>query len=163
MTSTTLINALIGLALVTWICSRQLRWRAADPAKMFKLPIVLGIVGLVSMSREATTIKPIDVAVLGVSAVLALASGAVMGRIARFRPSPTDSRTVETRTGWAGVGIWAALIAVRVIIDVIGHRMGSEMAVATGSILLVLAINRIAGALVISARLPHRVPAMAGR
>ncbi|MBU2667150.1 hypothetical protein KOI35_26945 [Actinoplanes bogorensis] len=163
MTSTTLINALIGLALVAWICSRQLRWRAADPTRMFKLPIVLGIAGLVSMSQQFTTIKPIDVAVLGVSAVLALASGTVMGRIARFRPSPVDPRAVETRTGWAGVGIWAGLIAVRVLIDVIGHQMGSEMAVATGSILLVLALNRIASALVISARLPHRTPAMAGR
>ncbi|MEV4347669.1 hypothetical protein AB0J83_24705 [Actinoplanes sp. NPDC049596] len=163
MTSSTLTNALIGLALVAWICSRQLRWRAVDPGRMFKLPIVLGVVGVVSMAQQSTTIKPIDVAVLGVSAVLALASGTVMGRIARFRPSPLVPGAVETRTGGAGVGIWLGLIAARVVIDVIGARLGSEMAVATGAILLVLALNRIAGALVISARLSHRSPAMAGR
>ncbi|AGL18738.1 hypothetical protein [Actinoplanes sp. N902-109] len=98
---------------------------------------------------------------LGVSAVAALISGTVMGRIARFRPSPADPRRVETRTGWAGAGVLAGLIAVRIVVDVVGARMGSTMAVATGAVLLMLALNRLAGALVISARpaRPEPVPA----
>jgi hypothetical protein len=86
-----------------------------------------------------------------------------MGRIARFRTSPADPRLTESRTGWIGVAIWLGLIVIRVGLDVAGHRLGSDIAVSTGSILLVLALNRVASALVVSARLPRRSLAAAGR
>jgi len=163
MTSSTLTDLLIGLALIVYICSKQLSWRPVDPARMWKLPLILGVVGIISMAKQTTTVHPIDVVILGLSAVFALASGAVMGRIARFRPSPTDPRLVESRTGWVGVGIWFGLILVRVALDVAGHRMGSDLAVSTGTILLVLALNRAASAVVVSARQPRRAAVMAGR
>ncbi|GIM90996.1 hypothetical protein [Paractinoplanes toevensis] len=158
----TSINLLLGLALIVYICSKQLTWRPVDPARMFKLPLILGVVGVVSLSKEAATIHPVDVVILGLSAVLAVISGALMGRIARFRRSPADPRVVETRTGALGIAIWIGLIAVRVVLDVAGHRMGSDLAVSTGSILLVLALNRATSALVVSARQPRRDFAMAG-
>jgi hypothetical protein len=158
----TSINLLLGLALIGYICSKQLTWRPVDPARMFKLPLILGIAGVVSLAQQATTIHPIDVVILGLSAVLAVVSGALMGRIARFRPSPSDPHVVESRTGALGIAIWIGLIAVRVVLDVAGHRMGSDLAVSTGSILLVLAVNRATSALVVSARQPRRVFAMAG-
>ncbi|MFD0516710.1 hypothetical protein [Paractinoplanes durhamensis] len=157
------INVLLGLALVAYICSKQLRWRAVDPAQMFKLPIILGVAGVLSIAGQHVTIHPVDVVILGLSALMAVASGALMGRIARFRMSPTVPGTVESRTGGAGIAIWIGLILVRVALDVAGHRMGSDLAVSTGSILLVLAINRATSALVVSARQPHRALAMAGR
>ncbi|GIF21738.1 hypothetical protein BJ973_004814 [Actinoplanes tereljensis] len=159
----TSINLLLGLALVVYICSKQLTWRPVNPAQMFKLPLILGVIGVVSLSHQATTIHPIDAVILGLSAVMAVVSGALMGRITRFRPSPADPRLVESRTGGLGVAIWIGLIAVRVVLDVAGHRMGSDLAVSTGSILLVLAINRATSALVISARQPHAALAMAGK
>jgi len=163
MTTSTLINLVIGLGLIAYICSRQLSWRLVDPARMWKLPIVLGVVGAVSVAKQTTAIHPVDVVILGLSAVFALASGTIMGRIARFRPSPANPGMVESRTGWLGVAIWIGLIAVRVALDVAGHRMGSEVAVSTGTILLVLALNRAASALVVSARQPRRSVAMAGK
>jgi len=163
MTSSTLIDLLIGLVLVTYICSKQLRWRPVDPSRMWRLPLILGAVGIVSVARQTTTIHPVDVVILGLSAAFALASGALMGRIARFRPSPTTPGLIESRTGWVGAGIWIGLIVVRVVLDVAGHRMGSDLAVSTGTILLVLALNRAAGALVVSARQARRGYALAGR
>ena len=163
MTSSTLIDLGIGLVLIAYICSKQLSWRPVDPARMWKLPIILGAVGVVSVAKQTTTIHPVDVVLLGLSAVFALASGTIMGRIARFRPSPTTPGMIESRTGWLGVGIWIALIAVRVTLDVAGHRMGSDLAVSNGTILLVLALNRAASAVVVTARQPRRTPQMAGR
>jgi hypothetical protein len=49
---------------------------------------------------------------------------------------------------------------VRVALAAIGHRLGSGLAVSTGSILLFLAINRLGRALVLSA---HSDLAAAGR
>jgi hypothetical protein len=163
MTTTTLINFGIGLVLIAYICSKQLSWRPVDPARMWKLPLILGVAGVVSIAQQTTTIHPVDAVILGLSAVFALVSGTLMGRIARFRPSPTRPGTTESRTGPLGVGIWLGLVAVRVALDFAGHRMGSDLAISTGSILLVLALNRTASALVVTARQPRRRFAMAGR
>ncbi|MEU4236061.1 hypothetical protein [Actinoplanes sp. NPDC026619] len=158
-----LTDLLLGLAVIAYICSKQLSWRPVDPASMFKLPLILGAAGVISLARQTTEIHPIDVVILGLSAVFALASGTLMGRIARFRESPTKPGLVESRTGGLGVAIWVGLVLVRVALDLAGHAMGSDLAVSTGSILLVLALNRIASALVVSARQPRRTFAMAGR
>jgi hypothetical protein len=163
MTSSTLLDLALGLAVVGWLCAKQLSWRPVDPARMWKLPLVLGVAGVFTVARQTTTIHVIDAVILGLSAAVAVASGALMGRIARFRPSPADPRLVESRTGWLGVGIWVVLIAIRVALDVAGHRMGSAVAVSTGTILLVLALNRAASALVLTARQPRRTFATAGR
>ena len=163
MTSSTLTDLLIGLAVVVYLCSRQLRWRPVDGARMWKMPFILGAAGVISIARQNTAFHPVDVAILGLSAVFALISGALMGRIARFRPSPSDPSLVESRTGALVIVIWIGLIAVRVALDVAGHRLGSDLAVSTGSILLVLALNRAASAVVVSARQPHRGYALAGK
>jgi hypothetical protein len=157
------INVLIALAVVVYLCSKQLTWRPVDPSRMWKLPLVLGVAGVLSMSRQTTGIHPVDLVLLGLSAIAALASGATMGRIARFRPSPTTPGVFESRTGGLGVAIWVGLIVLRVALDVAGHQLGAELAVSTGSILLVLALNRAAGALVISARQPRGDYALAGK
>jgi hypothetical protein len=163
MTTSTLIGFGIGLVLIAYFCSKQLSWRPVDPARMWKLPLILGVAGVVSMAKQTTTIHPVDAVILGLSAVFALVSGIIMGRIARFRPSPTQPGTTESRTGWLGIGIWAGLIAVRVALDVAGHRMGSDLAISTGTIMLVLALNRAASALVVTVRQPRRQFAMAGK
>jgi hypothetical protein len=163
MTSSTLIDLAIGLVLIAYIASRQLRWRSVDPARMWKLPMILGAVGVISIAKQTTTIHPVDVVLLGLSAVLAVISGTIMGRIARFRPSPADPRRTESRTGWLGVAIWAGLIVIRVGLDVAGHRMGSDLAVSTGTILLMLALNRAAAGLVVTARQSRRGYALAGK
>jgi hypothetical protein len=162
MTSSAL-TPLIGLVLIVWICSRQLRWRPADPARMWKLPLVLGVLGVILLARQAGTIRLVDVVILVISGVLALISGSAMGRIARFRPVLADPRLVESRAGWLGVAIWAGLVAVRVALDVAGHRLGSDLALSTGSLLLMVALNRAASAAVVSARLPRAAAATAGR
>jgi hypothetical protein len=159
----TLTNAAIALLIVVYLCGRQLKWRAVDPARMWKMPLLLGAVGVVELAKQGTAIHQVDLAILGISAVFAVASGTMMGWIARFRQSPADPRVTESRTGWPGVGIWVALVAVRVGLDVAGHALGSDLAVSTGSILLVLAVNRFANAAVLSARQNRRGYALAGK
>lgn len=163
MTSSTLTDLVLGLALLFYFASRQLRWRAIEPGKMLKMPLVLGVVGVVLMARQTTTIKPVDIVILGVSAILAVVSGAMMGSITRFRPSPADPRVTETRAGWLGVAIWLGLVVVRVGLDFAGHKMGSDLAVSSGVLLVILAVNRLTAALVVSARHNRHPLAMAGK
>ena len=163
MNSSYLTDLVLGLAVIAYLCTRQLSWRTVDPARIWKLPLVLGVAGVIMLARQHVTIHPIDLVILILSGVAALASGTAMGRIARFRPSAADPRLIESRTGWLGVAVWFALVLVRVVLDVVGHRMGSDLAISTGSILLVLAVNRAANALVLSARQPRGAYAVAGK
>ena len=163
MTTSTLTDLVLGVALLFYIAARQLRWRALDPGRMLKLPLILGIAGIVVMGRQTTTVKPVDIVILALSALLAVVSGAMMGAITRFRRSAADPRVTESRTGWLGVAIFFGLVVIRVGLDVAGHRMGSDLAVSTGVILLVLGVNRLTAALVVSARQHRRPLAMAGK
>lgn len=88
MTIQTIANTLIGVALVGWIVYRQLTWRVVSISRMWRLPLIMGGVGIVMLAqtKDATRISAIDLAVLIVELVVSLGVGALMGRIAVFRP-----------------------------------------------------------------------------
>jgi hypothetical protein len=91
-----LANILIGLALVGWIVYRQITWRIVSISKMWKKPLILGAVGIVTLSQAKNVhqITALDLGVLVIELVISLAIGAVMGKIAVFRPRnirPGDS------------------------------------------------------------------------
>jgi hypothetical protein len=182
MTIQTVANVLIGLALVCWICYRQLTWRPVSFARMWKMPAVLGIVGVVMLSqlKSAHTLNGLDIAVLVIELVISLAIGALMGQIAVIRPldreaalayasrrssrrasrygsqADADLPAFETRTGWWGLALWIGMIALRIGIDVVATELGAAFASATGVILIMVAANRVARAFVIAARTEHR-------
>ena len=42
-------NAIVIVALVAFVGYRQMTWRAVDPGRMWRLPAILAIVGLVTL------------------------------------------------------------------------------------------------------------------
>lgn len=171
-------NAIVIVALVAFVGYRQMTWRAVDPGRMWRLPAILAIVGLVTLGSmtKVATLTGTDIAVLCGELVISLALGAAMGAIARFRPMTADGIrlyrdahandrrpsmapvTLETRTGWVGLALWVVLIAVRIGIDALANLAGSHLAASTGVILLMVAANRLARVGVILYR-AGRVPA----
>jgi hypothetical protein len=172
MTLTTVADLLLGLAVIVLLCVRQLRWTAVRPTRMWRLPVILGAAGVFTLlSSGGRALTGVEVALLLVEAVIALATGAAMGRITVFRPitaSPAALRpgepapTIECRTGWAGVALWAVLIAVRVGVAILGYRLGAVEVESTGVVLLVIALNRVARTAVVLARTGAQ-PAIATR
>ncbi|GAB3611798.1 hypothetical protein [Humibacter ginsengisoli] len=171
-------NAILIVALVAFVGYRQMTWRAVDPGRMWRMPAILGIVGVVTLGSmtKMNALTGTDIAVLFGELVISLALGAAMGAIARFRPMTADGIrlyreahandrrpsfapvTLETRTGWLGIALWIALIAVRIGIDALASMAGSHLAASTGVILLMVAANRLARVGVILYR-AARVPA----
>lgn len=157
-------NAIIIVALVVFVGYRQMTWRAVDPARMWRLPIILGIVGVATLGSmtKVSQITGVDLGVLLVELVISLGLGALMGAIAIIRPLTDDgirlyreahvgdrrqgsaNVTFETRTGWLGMVLWLVLIGMRVGIDFFASAAGSTLAASTGVILLMVAANRIA-------------------
>jgi hypothetical protein len=154
----TLANAIIILLLVGWIAYRQLQWRPVIVARMWRLPIVMGVIGLflISTQTKGETLSAFDIGVIVIELVIAVAVGAIMGRIAQFRKLDTGNAPhaaeFASRTGWVGMVLWIVMIGVRIGIDIWATRSGSRLAASTGIILIVLAVNRLSRTAVFAAR-----------
>lgn len=164
-----LTNVIIIIAVLIFVGYRQLTWRAVDAGRMWRLPLVLGVVGLVVLgsATKLTSLTAFDLVVLAVELAVSVGLGVAMGRIATFRRLSDDGIrlyheahandrrpsnvvvTLETRTGWLGMALWVVLIAVRVGMDALAGMVGSTLAASTGVIILMVAANRIARVAVI--------------
>ena len=151
-------NILIGIALVAFLAYRQATWQYLDPARIWRGPLIMGVIGVVVLAQTKATITSTDVVFLGIEALITVGVGLTMGRITRFRTvgTPDDKgRTIQSRTGWLGAGLWVVLIVVRIGLDVVGGHFGAHLLTSTGTILLVLALNRAARAVVLDQRIPR--------
>lgn len=160
MTIQLLTNVVIGPALVGFLAFRQLRWSGIDRSSIWRLPIILGIVGVINIGSmsKGTAIGSVDITFIGIELVVAVGIGLMMGRLTTFRPAArpdSKGRTIESRSGVGGAILWVVLIGVRVGLDVLGGFLGAHLLTATGVILLTVAVSRAATALVIDAKLPQ--------
>ncbi|HEY0248425.1 MAG TPA: hypothetical protein VGC45_09205 [Gryllotalpicola sp.] len=173
-----LFDAVLGVAVIAWICYRQMTWRPIDPGRMWRGPLIFAVVGVIIIVTGSTSLVlgPLDIALLAAELVISLGIGAIMGAIAHFRPltpqaiaayeakraesrRPGTSGPVEyeSRTGWFGLALWFVMIAVRVGLDVFAAHIGAHAVASTGVILLVLAANRVARTAVFAYRIDqHR-------
>jgi hypothetical protein len=150
-------NILIGIALVVFLGYRQATWQYLDPTRIWRTPLIMAIVGVVVLAQTKATVTTTDVVFLGIEALITVGVGLTMGSITRFRTVGTPDRkgrTIQSRTGWLGAVLWIVLIGVRIGLDVLGGHLGAHLLTSTGTILLVLALNRAARALVIDQRIP---------
>jgi hypothetical protein len=158
-----LANIVIGLALVGFLAFRQATWQYLDPARIWRMPLLMAVVGVVVLAQTTGTITTTDIVFLGIEALISVAIGLTMGRITRFRTATSaddKGRTLQSRTGWLGAGLWLVLIGVRIGLDVVGGDMGAHLLTSTGVILLMLAVNRAARAVVLDQRIPDRARGM---
>jgi hypothetical protein len=168
MTLQTIGNALLIVVLIGWLGFRQLTWRPVSILSMWRLPALLGIVGVVLLvqTTDGAHLTALDIAVLLVEIAVSLGIGAWMGAIAVFRPlstpitDPRRPASVESRTGWWGLALWVLVIVIRVGIDLLAAQAGSHLAASTGIIVLLVAANRAARTAVFAYRL-ERMPAVA--
>jgi len=175
MTTQTLLDIVIGVALLCWIGYRQLTWTAVAPERMWRMPAILAIIGVITLFQSGTgdTISAGDLGILAIETVVSIGLGAVMGLMAHFRPIREQTLaafhandrgrsltvpTIETRTGWIGLALWLVLIAARIGGEVYAHATHSTLLMSTGVILLTVALNRAARIVVITQRAARFVP-----
>ena len=175
MTTQTLLDIVLGIALLGWIGYRQLTWTAVSPERMWRMPALLAIIGVVTLFQSGTgdTISAGDLGILAIETVISIGLGAVMGLMAHFRPIGERTLaafhakdrgrsmtvpTIETRTGWVGMALWLVLIATRIGGEVYAHMAHSTLLMSTGVILLTVALNRAIRIVVITQRAARFVP-----
>lgn len=140
------------VAVLGWIVYRQTRWQVLDPARIWRMPVILAVIGLVSLRSapaDARSLDGVAVALLVGTGLLSLGVGALMGQLSQLRVA--EGRW-EARTGWAGSLLWLVLIVVRVGVDAGASALGAKIVTSTGVILLMVALNRVGRTLVLVRR-----------
>ncbi|MEC3918076.1 hypothetical protein [Nocardia sp. CDC160] len=145
------VEGLVAVLVIGWIMYRQTQWQVLDPTRLWRGPIILGLVGFLQMKSVLAGGSPsvTAVALLALSAALGLGFGLVMGLLSQVR---TGAEGLEARTGWIGSALWIVLLAVRIGVDVVARMSGAEAVTSIGAILLVVALNRAGRALVLARR-----------
>lgn len=160
MTLQNIAEIVLALAVVGLLIFRQLRWRTFDTARAARLPIVLAAIGVFSLARTSgPALTGTDAGLLAAELAISVGIGALMGRLAAFRPDPAGTGRLQTRTGWAGASLWFVLIAVRIAFDAFATTLGSHVLTETGVILLMVAASRGTAALITRAREPQPLAA----
>ncbi|GAB2516379.1 hypothetical protein [Nocardia heshunensis] len=145
------VEGLVAVLVIGWIMYRQTQWQALDQTRLWRGPIVLGLIGFLQMKSVLTGggLGVLAVVLLALSAVLGLAFGLVMGQLSQVR---VGAAGLEARTGWVGSLLWLVLLAVRIGIDVVAHANGAAVVTSIGAILLMVALNRAGRAVVLARR-----------
>ena len=143
------LTVLAGIAVVVYVIGQQLTGRPVSGKRLVLLPAALTLVGILNVGGSGAHAGVMDLVLLAVSAVIAIAIGVVLGVMTRL----------ERRDGhlWAqlpkqGLWLWGGLILSRLVIAGVGHLAGAHVAAGSTAILLTLGLNRAAQALVIVPR-----------
>jgi hypothetical protein len=143
------LEVLLVVAVVAYVIMRQVRGEAMRGKKLIVLPLVLTVVGILSLTKHSVHPTATDITCMAVSAVIAAGIGVGQG----------TSMRLESRQGalWArmparGLWWWPALLASRLVMSLVAHGLDAKVAASTAPILMLLGINRVGQALVIAPR-----------
>jgi hypothetical protein len=142
------LTALVAIGIVVYVIGQQVVGSSVSGKRLVVLPVVLTVIGILDVGGKSHP-GAMDIVLLTVSAVIAIAIGVGLGAMTRL----------ERRDGhlWAqlptrGVWLWGGLVISRLLITGIGDATHAHLAAGTTAILLMLGLNRAAQALVVVPR-----------
>jgi hypothetical protein len=137
------------IAVVAFVIVRQLKGEPIRGKRLIVLPAVLAVIGIVDLASAGRHPAAIDIFFISVSALIAAGIGVGQGLMMHLEPRLGALwGKMPARSLW----LWAALVATRVGLDVIASAAHAHVAASTASILLVLGVNRLTQAAVITVR-----------
>ncbi|GAB3912018.1 hypothetical protein GCM10011575_38130 [Microlunatus endophyticus] len=153
MSPQTVLTILIGIAVLIFISFRQMRWQ--QPARQLRMPLILGIVGVVEASSSwnnalLSKISGLDVVLIGFELCLAVLGGWLMGRLSQVA---TVNGSTQTRLRPAGLVVWFGFIALRIGMATLGGFLGATLASNTAVIIFMVAIVKGIQVLVVRERI----------
>jgi hypothetical protein len=141
-----LLTVLAVIGIIVYVVGQQVVGSPVSGKRLVVLPAVLTVIGIADIGGHPGAT---DIALLIVSALIAIAIGVGLGTMTRL----------ERRDGylWAqlpvrGLWLWGGLIVGRLLVTGIAHAAGAHVAAGTTAILLMLGLNRAAQALVVVPR-----------
>lgn len=155
MSPSTLLPILFGVAALIFISVRQMSWQLVKLDKLFKMPALLTVAGVVVIAITLHTytsagVGRLDLVILGAEVGAAVFGGWLMGRLTQI-----EFRGQAARSGLTGGGlaVWFGFIALRIGLALIGGFLGVELAALPALILFMIAVVKGIQALTIKERL----------
>ena len=145
----TVLEVIAVIAIVVYLIGGQLKGQPLRGKRLIVLPVILTVIGAVDLGNGGAAVQTLDIVLIVVSAVVAAGLGVGQGTMMRLE---RRDGTLWGQLPMAGLWLWAALLSSRGVIAAIGAGAGAHVAASTASILLVLGVNRLAQALVITPR-----------
>jgi hypothetical protein len=143
------LTVLLVIGIVVYVIGQQVVGRSVSGKRLVVLPAVLTVIGILDITGQKSHPHATDIALLTMSAVIAIAIGIGLGAMTRL----------ERRDGhlWAqlpkqGLWLWGGLIVSRLVISGIGGATGAHVAAGTTAMVLMLGLNRAAQALIVAPR-----------
>lgn len=138
----------VGIAV---LIVRQFIWRSTQIHRMLRLPVVIigaGLVYLVIELRGGFRWEPADWIIIG-ELLLVAVTGSIMGYMTRFR---TVEEHLQYKLSPMGIWLWALFVLIRAGSFYLASSLGTNLAEATGLILLSFGANRLAAIVVVRRR-----------
>jgi hypothetical protein len=156
----TLTTIVVAVAVIVFLWARRLRGEAVPaPKKLFRLPLVVGAIGVDNLSHA----KPngVDLGVIAAGCALSLALGLLRGRLDKVS---LVNGTPYMAWSAGSVAVFAVNMLFKLALDVGGVAAGGTRAALSSSILLSLGLTLLGEAVVVWHRvqsLPSEIAARA--
>jgi uncharacterized membrane protein len=141
----TLANIAIYLALVVFLVAKRMIGNPVGPAKkLFALPVIIAVIGWGDATKGVH--RPVEVILIAAGCAISLAFGLWRGRVDRL--SARDGAPWVQWT-WLSLGLFAANLIVRLVLDLVGVAAGETVATAAHSLILTLGLTLLGEAVVV--------------
>jgi hypothetical protein len=152
----TLTSVLIYLVIIGLVLARRFKGQAlTTPKKLFVLPVVVAVIGLEDLSHGHASMRPVDVAVIAIGAVLSLGLGALRGsmnKVSMRDGAPWVNWTVRSLV------VFIATLASKLALDAVGVAAGGTFAVLSSSLVFTLGLSLVGEASVVWLRAQSLAP-----
>jgi hypothetical protein len=154
VTGTNVVYIVLGLAIAALVVVRQLRARPVNAN--FRLPLILGIIGLIELTGYLQKGHMGSAAIAGLAGSLVLAAGFGVVRALTVRLWIHDGQPWRQGTWLAGV-LWVVTLAAHLGFDQLADRHAQGGNLASSSILLYVAFTYTVQRVILQER-ARRIP-----
>jgi hypothetical protein len=142
----TFLNILVYVALIGYVLFKKVQGQPIRaPKKLLALPILLIVLGFGDLT-SGKTMKPIEIALTVIGAVLSLGLGLMRGQADKVS---TRDGSPFAQWGKASLGLFAANIVAKLVLDLVGVAAGGSASAAGKSLVFTLGLTLLGEALVL--------------
>jgi hypothetical protein len=139
----TFLNILLYVALIGYVLFKKIQGRPIRaPRKLFGLPIVLIVLGFGDLT-SGKTMKPVEIALTVIGAILSIGLGLMRGRADQIS---TRDGTPFVQWGKVSLILFGVNIVAKLVLDLIGVAAGGSGSAAGKSLIFTLGLNLLAEA-----------------
>ncbi len=159
MSQQSIETVVIGLAVIAFITYRLSRWQSVRPSRLFRMPAVLGAVGVISLAGSGQQLLRqhlgvMDVGIVGAELLVGVVAGWLIGRLTEIR---TFADGTKSKLVPAGIAVWLGFVALRIGFGVAASMMGASFAAMPGMTLIVIAVIKTVQGLMVRGRVERHL------